>query len=360
MLRLLCALLVLGPSVAAADGLLSFRHAYYKERSTRVQQPMLDASFDAGSARIEAHFLVDSITSASAATGAGSVEFNELRYEAGFGYSQQLPGHVRVGGNLRYSTEPDYASIFVGGHGELALFDQTSTLRLFVGGGSDDITNGVAVMMGSLGTPRREEQLATLMGSVGWTQILTPRAVASLTYDVMRLSGYQANIYRVVRGGADPVPERVPDGRVRHAVAGSVRAFLPTRTTAIAAYRFYVDDWGILAHTPEVRLVQELVPGLDLRLRYRFFAQSAADFYKDVYMQSELTDLAVYVTDDEKLSEFTTHTFGGQVSAALSLFGFRGRLASLRVDAMVERIMQTTSFGDAWAAQVGLTVPFEY
>jgi hypothetical protein len=215
-------------------------------------------------------------------------------------------------------------------------------------------------MMGSLGTPRRTEELGTTLGSIGVTQVITPRLVGSVTYDLIHASGYQANIYRVVRGGTDPVPERVPGLRVRHAVAGSVRAFLPTRTTAIAAYRIYGDDWGIVAHTPELRVVQELMAGLDLRARYRFYTQTAADFYKDVYMQSELSDPTVYVTDDEKLSSFQTHTVGGQVVLELGTLGLGGWLAGVRVDALVERVFQETSFGDAWVGQLGVSLPFSY
>jgi hypothetical protein len=350
-----------GAATARADGVISMRGAYYKERSTRVQQPMIDAQLEAGEhGEVRAHFLVDSITSASAATGAGAVEFNELRYEGGVGYTHQLPGRIRLGGQVRYSTESDYNSLFGAGHLEVALFDQASTLRLLVGHTSDDITNGVAVMMGSLGTPRREENLGTTLASLGWTQVFSPRLVGSLTYDFIYASGYQANIYRVVRGGSDPVPERVPGIRQRHAVAVSGRVFLPTRTTLIGAYRFYGDDWGIVAHTPELRVVQELVAGLDVRLRYRFYTQSSAEFYKPVYMQAELVDPTVWVTDDEKLSAFQTHTVGGQVSVELGTVGFGGWLAGVRVDAIVERVWQDTSFGDAWVGQLGVALPFTY
>jgi hypothetical protein len=346
---------------ARADGVLSLRGAYYKERSTRVQQPMVDATFDTGeNGQVRGHFLVDSITSASAATGAGGVEFTELRYEFGLGYSHRLPRHVTIGAQARFSTESDYSSLFAAGHVELALFDQTTTVRALFGRTADQIDNGVSLMMGSLGTPPREESLATTMASLGVAQVLGPRVVASVTYDLIHMSGYQANIYRVVRGGTEPVPERVPEERLRHAVAASVRVYLPTRTTAIAAYRFYADDWGIVAHTPEARVIQEIVPGLDARARYRFFTQTAADFWKPVYMQSELVDPAAFVTDDEKLSPFTTHTFGGQLSGALRLLGIGGGWGDLRIDVIVERVLQDNAFGNAWVGGMGLTVPFAY
>jgi hypothetical protein len=106
--------------------------------------------------------------------------------------------------------------------------------------------------------------------------------------------------------------------------------------------------------------VQPVIAGLDLRLRYRYNVQSAADFYREVYMQSELTNMSVYVTDDEKLGALTTHLFGGQVSVALSVFGLGGTFGEVRLDAIVERLLQSTAFGHAWIGQLGVTVPFTY
>ena len=57
-------------SVAAADGSVSVRGVYYKERATRVIQPMLDGMFEAGArGLVTTHLLVDSITSASTRPG---------------------------------------------------------------------------------------------------------------------------------------------------------------------------------------------------------------------------------------------------------------------------------------------------
>src|SRR5215475_1780893 len=84
--------LVVLASPASADGTLAVRGVYYKERATRVMQPMLDGMFDAGvHGVVTGHFLVDAITSASASSGAvNAVPFNELRYEGGVGYALEL------------------------------------------------------------------------------------------------------------------------------------------------------------------------------------------------------------------------------------------------------------------------------
>src|SRR5215831_17131791 len=77
---------------AHGDGTLAMRGVYYKERATRVMQPMIDATLDAGShGTVTGHFLVDAITSASASSGAADAKpFTEQRYEGGIGYAHQL------------------------------------------------------------------------------------------------------------------------------------------------------------------------------------------------------------------------------------------------------------------------------
>jgi len=353
---------ILAASAARADGVLEVRGAYYKERSTRVEQPMIDAAFDAGERGVVVgHFLVDSITSASQATGTAAGEFTERRYEAGLGYTHELPGRLKIGGDFRYSTESDYFSTWLDLHGELALADQDLRLRVLVGHSFDKITNGVAVDQGAIGTATIEHSLGVNLLSLGATYLLTPDLVGAIGYDLGYLDGYQANVYRMVPGGSQPVPERVPTIRVRNAIGVELRGFLPsTRTTGVLAYHFYIDDWGVVAHTPEARVVQELLPGLELRARYRYYTQTKADFYQTVYNQAQLDDLGAHVTNDEKLSGFRTQTLGGQLNITMANLGFPGTFGKTRVDLIVERIWQDNSFGDAWVGQLGLTLPLVY
>jgi hypothetical protein len=345
---------LLAPSVAHAEGWLSMRGAYYKEKSTRVTQPMIDGQVDLSERdQVKFHALVDSITSASPAAGS-PVEFTENRYEGGVGYRRTV-GRLQLGGTFRYSTESDYTSYYGSLRGQLELAQKNTTVALTLGRGFDTITDGAT------GVATREEELQVGLTSLSLTQILSPRLVGSVTFDFSDLHGYQANLYRRVLGGDTMPEERVPDLRLRAALSAGLRWFVaPSRTTVVAGYRFYADDWGILAHTVEGRAIQEVVPGLDLRLRYRFHTQGAADFYKDIYSEAELDDFTRHVTEDAKLSAFDTHTFGGQVSAALELFGVGDPWGTTRLEVEVERILQDNAFGDAWAAQVGLRVPLAF
>lgn len=358
---LILALLFGSAATARADGWVSLRGAWYKERSTRVIQPMFDAQVETSSDGVlNAHVLVDSITSASTASGAPvSAEFNELRYEGGLGYMHRVIPDLRIGGFAKTSTENDYQSNYLAVRAELELNDKNTVLSFTEGRGFDSIDNGVSVDMGGPGTPLIEEELKIGLTSIGVTQLITSRLVVTVTNDFMDLHGYQANVYRLVPGGDVPVAERVPELRLRNATSAGVKWFLgATDTTLAASYRFYIDDWGIIGHTPEVRVSQEIVRGLDVRARYRFHTQTGADFYEDAYSKEELEDPDRFVVNDEKLGPLTTHMFGAQLVVSLSLFGIEGTKGDWRLDAQIDRLLQDTEFGNAWEAHVALVVPF--
>jgi hypothetical protein len=345
------------PSVAFADGTVSFRGAYYKERATRVSQPMVDADLEAGEdGRVAAHFLVDAITSASTAAGAEGIPFTELRYEGGGSYLKSF-GDFRLGGGGRLSWEPDYLSGFVNLRGEIDLAQRNTTLGLALAQGRDRITNAGA--QGGM-APEIDGDLSSTLASASLSQILSPDLVASMTYDFVYLSGFQENVYRVVAAGGAFEPERVPDVRVRHAVAAAVRGYVsPTNSVVILGYRFYADDWGIIGHTAEVRVAQPIRDGIDVHLRYRLYQQGEADFYREIYDTADPM-IEPFLTADEKLSGMRTQTITAKLDLRLGLLGIAGRMENAWGHLLVEHIRQTTSFGNAVAAQLAITVPVSY
>jgi hypothetical protein len=340
---------------ARADGEIMMRGVYYKERSTRVVQPMIDGRFDVGDAgSLATHVLVDAITSASAAAGAPvDQEFDEQRYELGAGYLHELAA-MRLGGQLRASYEPDYTSLFGGLRGEIDLADKNTVLGAAASFGHDWIDDSALPEM----SQRIDDTLTTYLGSLSVSQLLSRNVVASLTYDLSYLDGFQANPYRTMfTTSGQSLPENHPRTRTRHAVAGSGRVFVPsTATTGIGSYRFYTDDWGVRAHTLEVRALQELGP-VEVGARYRLHSQIAADFFRDSYPMLALDD---FISDDQKLSDFSSHTVGARVAAPLGAVGFGGTLADARAELVVEIIDQNNRFGRAGVAHVALTVPFAY
>jgi len=151
--------------------------------------------------------------------------------------------------------------------------------------------------------------------------------------------------------------ERHPNERNRTAVAASARYHVKkTDTTLIGAYRFYRDNWKIHAHTPEIRAIQQIGDGADATLRYRFHDQTKkAFFYEDRYEEEQ-----PYVSDDVKLSKFTSHTVETKLGMLGDALGLPGRWAGARLEAILQYVIQNNRFGNAIIAHASLTIPFEY
>nr|HEX4312660.1 DUF3570 domain-containing protein [Kofleriaceae bacterium] len=355
---------------ARADGSLTVRSAYYKEKSTRVVQPMMDGLFEIGERGVlAAHLLVDAITSASSGSGAANAApFTERREEGGAGYTHTLD-NIRVGGDAKYSRESDYFSKAIDGHAETDLAQKNATIGIGGAASFDTVTAGaaqgpsmptLACDPGNLRVQASECPLHIYSGYATASQIVSRDLVVGATYDIADLRGFQSNPYRLVVANDGLVPERHPDKRFRQSVAASARYYIAkTATTLIAAYRFYWDDWSIHAHTPELRVVQEIGANADAGLAYRYYSQSAAFFYQPRYQTS---DPAVnpFVSDDPKMSAFTGETIQAKLGVYGREFGGHGMWGDARFEGVLEYIVQHNAFGNAVEAQIAVALPFSY
>jgi hypothetical protein len=375
-LQLALAVLLVG-GVAHADGALSMRGVYYKERSTRVMQPMLDAMFEAGSrGLVTGHLLVDAITSASASSGAAAAEpFTETRYEGGLGYAHELDGPddtiidvIRVGAEGKISKEPDYRSIYVGARAEAELAQKNAIISLGGGVAFDELNNeGLQSAMGGPELVCDNDKPTETSKSCGlntyalftsFSHLLSRDALVGVSYDIAKISGFTSNPYRQAITSTGPVPERHPNERLRQAVAISGRYFVDvTKTALIGQYRYYFDDWKIHAHTPELRIIQQVGNAIDASFRYRYYWQDDAFFFREKY--GPAMDL-VYVTDDPKMAPYDGHLLEAKLGVLGEAFGFEERWGGARLEGILEYIIQHNRFGNAVVAHVSITVPFEY
>jgi hypothetical protein len=363
------ATVAIATATARADGTLAVRGVYYKERATRVTQPMLDAALEAGErGLVTGHFLVDAITSASQSAGAVNAEpFTERRYEAGLGYAHQLDGW-KLGGEAKYSTESDYKSIYAGARAELELLQKNTVLGIGGGLGRDTISGGPASGLGQLmlvcspdAAETPECELDTYAAYASASQIVGRTAVVGVSADFSALHGYMSNPYRsaIVGSGTSvgTLRERHPTDRNRTALAASARYFVrATETTLIGGYRYYRDNWGVRAHTPELRAVQEVGDGIDATFRYRFHDQTRkAFFYEERYDMEQ-----PFLSDDVKLSKFTTHTLEAKLGVLGEVFELPARLAGARFEAILQYVVQNNRFGNAIVAHASFTIPILY
>jgi hypothetical protein len=150
---------------------------------------------------------------------------------------------------------------------------------------------------------------ASTSGTLGFTQILTPTTLLNINYGFTLQLGELGNTWNSVplsnqiRGG-----EILPSERARHALVARVAQFLPWDGALHLYYRFYADDWGLVAHTVEGELLQRISRSLYVGGHYRFHTQNGAYFFTT--LASPDGDLR---TADSDLASFDAQTIGGKV-----------------------------------------------
>jgi len=122
--------------------------------------------------------------------------------------------------------------------------------------------------------------------------------------------------------------------------------WLPWRGALHLSYRFYLDDWGLLAHTAEAQLFQRLTPWLYLRGTYRVYQQNGVSFYRVGQPQS------VPQTADSDLAPFIAQTFGGLIACDLPMVP---HLRTLHLEVGYERYIRTNDLAvNIYLASVGV------
>jgi hypothetical protein len=323
---LLLLLLVCG-RVLAQESTVTLRGNYWRDRNTRVVQPTIEVlKATSTGTQIGAHYLLDTITSASVAAGVlRDQPFTELRNEAGFSIGQAF-GPALITAAYSYSSESDYWAHFVSLGFALSLFDRNTILSGGLGYGHNTVgqrqgANVYNVVGG----------LETVNANLNLTQLFTPTLLGTASYEVIDLgfgtpqNGFQANPYRSVNLGGSPSREQVPLQRIRQSVAASVHWLIPTGIRMMPylafrpSYRFYFDDWGVTSHTPELRIFIP-VGFAEWRVSARYYTQGQASFYNDIDgVPSYPTGMGLhcttcfnagvrsglYFTSDPKLSAFS-------------------------------------------------------
>jgi hypothetical protein len=282
---------------------------------------------DGGTASASA--VVDVVSAASVdVVSQASLRFDELRGELNLAASHAF-GDLLPSLNYRGSVEPDYVS-----HGAGA----GCRARL---GGADTVASAhyriTFDTIGRSGTPFStfSRSLTTHDAEIGVTQNVSTKALVRAVYTLTVQAGYLEKPYRFVplfdtaglaRARDDGVtldldtfddyrlparpPEEVPDLRVRHALGLRGIYYLAALDGSLRAdYRFYFDDWGMLANTVELALDRPLSRLFALVWTARAYRQGAAWFYRGIYVVGAPDELPELRTVDRRLSPYTTLSF---------------------------------------------------
>jgi hypothetical protein len=343
-------------------GSLEGRGNYYWETSTRVIVPEIELKVEApNGVRAGIGELVDVISSASIAQTGSDVDavFTELRHgiHAEVGKEFDL-GNVQLDPSMHatYSTEDDYTSWIYGVGADFSFAERTNKVSLGVALVNDTIEAN--------NDPAFEGELNGITTTLAYERVLTPILVLTVGYQLGYLQGFLGNPYRrVVFEEGAPIREAPPGSRTRHNASAKLALYIPPTHTALHfLYRGYIDSWNIGAITPELRVLQEVGEDLIVRSHYRFYAQTAASFVRvdgTPYPGSSSMPLGPS-SNDPKLSELTTHTFGVGLEYRLGFLedSFLGFARNASIDISVDRYLSSSTFGDGVMATAGGRLPF--
>ncbi|MCH2367803.1 MAG: DUF3570 domain-containing protein, partial [Planctomycetes bacterium] len=253
-------------------------------------------------------------------------------YGASLGGAYKLYPDLRIGGNLSFSTEYDYDSIGLSGFVARDLNNKNTTLKLNLN--AFQATIDIIRWNGEQQEGTDDRTTLSLTGN--WYQIITPSTHSELgisathqsgfletayNFTVMEFEGsnareFDADDWRLDQTAIGMIyPEELPDTRTRGSIFGRVRTSLSPATAIEIGGRLYADSWGISSVTIEPRLYQWLIEDkLSARLRYRFYAQTAADDYSHYSMEFPPQDLEAFreqnKTQDSDLGDFTANGAG--------------------------------------------------
>jgi hypothetical protein len=320
-------------SLAAVDATWSGFHLSAKESVDVVTSASLDVRSSAA---------LDAVSSASAA--AAGMSDNRFETVVGLSYDDGQ-GHT-VGASGVYATERDYTSVGAALSGSWDLADRNFTL---LAGG-----HATHNLISSLIDPTLHEQMDELGYSAGLAQVLSTSDVVRLRYDGSYADGYQASPYRTVRfgdwtatsprrggpitfantiGSAAGLPEKLPAVRVRHAGVLEWLHGFGGGFALLTQARVARDSWGVLAGTAgaELRIAGD---PWQVRFAYRFYIQSAADFFQDKYVLAPESYIAY--TSDKELGAERGHIGSADLTRVLKDWPSAGRASAvdLQVDVL--------------------------
>ncbi|MEX0312976.1 MAG: DUF3570 domain-containing protein [Allomuricauda sp.] len=238
--------------------------------------------------------------------------------------------------NAYFSTEYDYFSIGFGGSYS-KLFNEKNTeltlsARVFLDkwnaiypielrpGFFDDRITGNGTYNPNFIAFDKENRNSYSV-SLSFSQILGQKLQGALFLDLVSQNGLLSTPFQRVYFGdaedffiddfqlADDV-ERLPDSRLKVPIGGRLNFYATDFLILRSYYRFYWDDWGITSHTASIETPIRLTDKFTLYPTYRYYTQSAADYF---YSKEDALSSFDFYTSDYDLSKYNAHQYGAGI-----------------------------------------------
>ena len=312
-----------------------------------------------------------------ASTGASHADVNKAVH-ADFSHSSDSRNFI-WGTNVAYSKEFDYRSYGFGGN-LTGLFNEKNTevglkgsayldtwkpiypteLREYMDYGSNFQSSGyfkgVTIMnqTGNTSTaylpaafkPWDSKGRNSYTASLFVSQILSQTLQAAIFFDIVSQQGMLSTPYQRVYFADKPnyyigysafIPvyttidnkavyqladdiERLPKSRIKFPIGVRLNYYINETFVLRSYYRYYVDNWGIRAHTVNFDLPVKLSQSFTFTPSYRFYKQSQTDYFApyETHLSTEQ-----FYTSDYDLSKFTSNQYSFALNYTDIFTGFK-------------------------------------
>ena len=251
---------------------------------------------------VSANYYMDMVSSASIDVMTTASPYTEERTQGSLAFDV-LQGKTQYSVSYTLSDESDYTANTATFDVSQDIFGDLTTVSFGFSQGWDEVRKRDDDAFSET-VDRRSYRF-------GLQQIVTPRLMAGLNYEVITDEGFLNNPYRSVRylddssaRGFSYQPELYPQTRTSNSVSLNARYYLPYRASLHGEYRYFTDTWGIDANTISLGYTHPWGKQWILEAGYRWYDQSAADFYSDLFPRADAHN---FLARDKELSTFTSH-----------------------------------------------------
>ena len=268
----------------------------------------------------------------SASTGSTAVaDFSDTRLGVGVDWEHTKKRLYRINYGSSISVEKDYTSFGINSNYAQDTSSRIVTYSAGVAMAFDDVrrsTGGTPEPFALYGAGETLENgtRVTLDTIFGVTRVFNRRTLGQVNFSTGLNEGYLTDPYKLISrtqlldandpsagfDEKDTYYESRPSSRQRSSVYTAIAHKTRHDNVLHMSYRYYWDDWDVVANTIDWRLKVRYDEGLFIEPHVRLYDQSAADFYlfslpQEVYFANGFPD---YASADYRLDKMTGTTFG--------------------------------------------------
>ena len=224
---------------------------------------------------------------------------------------------TNIGVNASYSREADYISYGTGINFSKTSPDQNRELEISVHAFFDKwkVIYPVELKPTNYGTGAKGDQLPidiaprnSFSTSVSFSQVINKKLQVLFLFDPTYQQGLLGTkFHRVFFSDGSTRPENLPNHKMKLPIGVRANYFLGDNIILRSLYRFYIDTWGMKAHTMELETPIKFSPIISVSPFYRFHTQNAIDHFAPFFKNKPNQ---VYYTSDFDLSALNSHFFG--------------------------------------------------